>query len=249
MQCSKSSASTTSLLFVLIGVANLVVAVIIARTLPTSWLNDLLSIVFRTFYRLEVTGLENVAKAGDNAIIAMNHVSFLDAPIAMSLLPKRPVFAVDVGISKRWWIQPFLPFVRTMALDPLKPMAMRTIINAVREGNMLVIFPEGRITLTGSLMKIYDGAAMIADKSDAMVVPVRIEGPERTIFSRLRSTQVRRRWFPKIKVTILEPVKMSVDPDAEGPQAPPRRRRGALRHHVEHDVPAPPQPTAPSSRP
>ena len=61
---------STPLLFALIGVANLVVAVIIARTLPTSWLNDLLSIVFRAFYRLEVDGLENVAKAGDNAIIA-----------------------------------------------------------------------------------------------------------------------------------------------------------------------------------
>jgi len=209
-----------SLLFVLIGLANLAAAVIIARTLPTSWLNDLLSIFFRTLYRLEVTGLENVAKAGDNAIIAMNHVSFLDAPIAMSLLPKRPVFAVDVGISQRWWIQPFLPFVRTMALDPLKPMALRTIINAVRDGNMLVIFPEGRITLTGSLMKVYDGAAMIADKSNAMVVPVRIEGPEKTIFSRLRSSQVRRRLFPKFKVTILEPVRMSVDPALVG-----RKRR------------------------
>jgi acyl-[acyl-carrier-protein]-phospholipid O-acyltransferase / long-chain-fatty-acid--[acyl-carrier-protein] ligase len=201
------------ILFAIIGVANLIVAVIIARTMPASWLNDLLSIVFRAFFRLEVTGLENVAKAGDNAIIAMNHVSFLDAPVAMAFLPKRPVFAVDVGISQRWWIQPFLPFVRTMALDPLKPMALRTVINAVREGNMLVIFPEGRITVTGSLMKIYDGAAMIADKSDAMVVPVRI-------FSRLTSAQVRRRWFPKIKVTILEPVKMNVDPALKG-----RKRR------------------------
>src|SRR3984957_9523791 len=208
------------LLFVLIGAANLIVAVFIARTLPTSWMNDLLSIVFRAFYRLAITGLENVAKAGDNAIIAMNHTSFLDAPVAMAILPKRPVFAVDTGIAQRWWIQPFLPFVRTMALDPLKPMALRTVINAVREGNMLVIFPEGRITLTGSLMKGYDGAAMIADKSDAMVVPVRIEGPERTIFSRLTDAQVRRRLFPKIKVTILEPVKMNVDPALKG-----RKRR------------------------
>jgi acyl-[acyl-carrier-protein]-phospholipid O-acyltransferase / long-chain-fatty-acid--[acyl-carrier-protein] ligase len=222
------------LLFAMIGVANLIVAVIIARTLPTSWLNDLLSIVFRTLFRMEVTGLENVAKAGDNAIIAMNHVSFLDAPIAMAILPKKPVFAVDTGIAQRWWIQPFLPFVRTMALDPLKPMALRTVINAVREGNMLVIFPEGRITITGSLMKIYDGAAMIADKSDAMVVPVRIEGPERTIFSRLTSAQVRRRLFPKIKVTILEPVKMNVDPALKG-----RKRRlaaGTAMYDIMSDM-------------
>ncbi|MDE1973973.1 MAG: acyl-[ACP]--phospholipid O-acyltransferase [Hyphomicrobiales bacterium] len=224
----------TPLLFALIGIACLVVAAIIARTMPASWLNDFLSIVFRALYRLEVKGLENVAKAGHNAIIAMNHVSFLDPPVAMSLLPKRPVFAVDVAIAKQWWIQPFLPFVRTMALDPLKPMALRTIINAVRDGNMLVIFPEGRITVTGSLMKIYDGAAMIADKSDAMVVPVRIDGPERTMFSRLKGTQVRRRLFPKITVTILEPVKLNVDPALKG-----RKRRlaaGAALYDIMSDM-------------
>jgi len=225
---------STPLLFALIGVANLVVAVIIARTLPTSWLNDFLSIVFRTLFRMEVTGLENVAKAGHNAIIALNHVSFLDPPIAMAILPKRPVFAVDTGIAQRWWIQPFLPFVRTMALDPLKPMALRTVINAVKDGNMLVIFPEGRITITGSLMKVYDGVAMIADKSDAMVVPVRIDGPEHTPFSRLTGAQVRRRWFPKIKVTILEPVKLNVNPELKG-----RKRRlaaGAALYDVMSDL-------------
>jgi acyl-[acyl-carrier-protein]-phospholipid O-acyltransferase/long-chain-fatty-acid--[acyl-carrier-protein] ligase len=221
-------------LFALTGVANIVVAVAIGFTMPTSWMNDLLSIIFRAFFRLEVTGLENVAKAGDNAIIALNHVSFLDPPIAMALLPKKPVFAIDVAMSKQWWIQPFLKFVRTMALDPLKPMALRTIINAVRDGNMLVIFPEGRITITGSLMKIYDGAAMIADKSDAMVVPVRIDGPEVTIFSRLKNTQVRRRLFPKITVTLLEPVKLSVDPELKG-----RKRRlaaGAALYDVMSDL-------------
>jgi acyl-[acyl-carrier-protein]-phospholipid O-acyltransferase / long-chain-fatty-acid--[acyl-carrier-protein] ligase len=222
------------LLFALIGVANLIVAFIIGRTMPASWLNDFLSIVFRAFYRLEVHGLENVAKAGHNAIIALNHVSFLDPPLATAILPKRPVFAIDVAMSKHWWIQPFLKFVRTMALDPLKPMALRTIINAVREGNMLVIFPEGRITVTGSLMKVYDGVAMIADKSDAMVVPVRIDGPQATIFSRLKSSQVRRRLFPKITVTILEPIKLHVDPELKG-----RKRRiaaGAALYDIMSDL-------------
>jgi len=212
----------TAVLFVLIGLANLAVAVAIGLTMPASWLHDFLSILFRAFFRLEVTGLDNIDKAGHNAIVALNHVSFLDPPLALSILPKRPVFAIDVAMSRNWWIQPFLRFARTMALDPLKPFSLRAIINAVRGGDMLVIFPEGRITVTGSLMKVYDGAAMIADKSDAMVVPVRIEGPETTIFSRLKRSQVRRRMFPKIKVTILEPVQLKIDPELKG-----RKRRQA----------------------
>jgi acyl-[acyl-carrier-protein]-phospholipid O-acyltransferase / long-chain-fatty-acid--[acyl-carrier-protein] ligase len=221
-------------LFALIGAATLVVAVVIGFTMPANWLNDFLSIVFRAFFRLEVKGLENIDKAGHNAIIALNHVSFLDAPLAVSILPKRPVFAIDVGMSQRWWIQPFLKFVRTMALDPLKPFSMRAIINAVKDGNMLVIFPEGRITVTGSLMKVYDGAGMIADKTNAMVVPVRIEGPEATIFSRLTAEQVRRRWFPKITVTILEPVKLTIDPDIKGRKR--RQAAGAALYTVMSDM-------------
>jgi acyl-[acyl-carrier-protein]-phospholipid O-acyltransferase/long-chain-fatty-acid--[acyl-carrier-protein] ligase len=97
-----------------------------------------------------------------------------------------------------------------------------------------VIFPEGRITVTGSLMKIYDGAGMIADKADSMVVPVRIEGPEVTIFSRLKDTQVRRRWFPKITVTIREPVKLKVDPDIKGRKR--RQAAGAALYTIMSDL-------------
>ena len=222
------------ILFVMIGIANLLVAVAIGRTMPASLTTDFLSIVFRAFYHLEVKGYDNIAKAGANAIIALNHVSFLDPPLAMSLLPKRPVFAIDVTMSRHWWIQPFLKFVRTMALDPLKPFSLRAIINAVREGETLVIFPEGRITVTGSLMKIYDGAAMIADRSEAMVVPVHITGPEATIFSRLKHSQIRRRWFPKITVNVLEPVKLRIDEQVKG-----RKRRaaaGAALYEIMSDL-------------
>jgi acyl-[acyl-carrier-protein]-phospholipid O-acyltransferase/long-chain-fatty-acid--[acyl-carrier-protein] ligase len=224
----------TPLLFALLGLVNLAVAVMIGMTMPASWLNDFLSIVFRAFFRLEVKGLDNIAKAGANAIIALNHVSFLDPPLAVAILPKRPVFAIDVAMSKHWWIQPFLKFVRTMALDPLKPFSLRALINAVRDGNTLVIFPEGRITITGSLMKVYDGAAMIADKSDTMIVPVRIDGPEATIFSRLKSTQVRRRLFPKITVTILEPVRLKVDPELKGRKR--RQAAGAALYEIMSDL-------------
>jgi acyl-[acyl-carrier-protein]-phospholipid O-acyltransferase/long-chain-fatty-acid--[acyl-carrier-protein] ligase len=225
---------TLSMLFVAIGASNLLVAVAILRTMPTSPMRDLLSVIFRAFYRLEVSGLDNVAKAGPNAIIALNHVSFLDAAVALSFLEREPVFAIDSTIAQNWWVKPFLRFTRAMPLDPTRPLATRTLIHSVRAGNPLIIFPEGRITVTGSLMKVYDGAAMIADKSEAMLVPVRIKGLEKTHFSRLGRSQVRRSLFPKVTVTILEPLRLSVDPALRG-----KRRRmaaGALLYTVMSDL-------------
>ncbi|HLH96740.1 MAG TPA: acyl-[ACP]--phospholipid O-acyltransferase [Xanthobacteraceae bacterium] len=220
--------------FMLLGVLGLGVAVIIGRTMPASALSDALSIIYRALFRIEVKGLENLHQAGDRIIIALNHVSFLDAGLALSLRSRKPVFAIDVGISKLWWVKPFAKLTRAIPLDPMKPMATRTLINAVKEGQALIIFPEGRITVTGSLMKVYDGAAMVADKADAEVVPVRIEGLEQTPFSRLSKTQVRRRWFPKVKVTVLPAVKLAVDPALKGRAR--RQAAGAALYGIMSDL-------------
>ena len=225
---------TAPFLFMAVGAANLLVSILIARTMPTSPLHDLLSIIFRAFFRTEITGLANIAKAGPNCIIALNHVSFLDAPLALSFLGKDPVFAVDTGIAQRWWIKPFLKLTRAMPLDPTKPMATRTLIHAVQGGETLIIFPEGRLTVTGGLMKIYDGAGLIADKADVMVVPVRIKGLEATPFSRLDRGQVRRRWFPKVTVTILEPVKLTIDPELKGKKR--RIAAGSALYQIMSDL-------------
>ena len=80
----------------------------------------------------------------------------------------------------------------------------------------MVIFPEGRITVTGGLMKAYHGAGMIVDKADAWLVPVRIEGPERSHFGHPRSTQTRKSLFPKFKVTFLPARKLTLDPALKG---------------------------------
>jgi acyl-[acyl-carrier-protein]-phospholipid O-acyltransferase/long-chain-fatty-acid--[acyl-carrier-protein] ligase len=221
---------STPILFVLVGVATLAVALAVGMTMPAHWVSDFLSIVFRAFFRVEVKGLANMQKGGPNPIIALNHVSFLDAPLAVSLLGRDAAFAIDSGIAQRWWVKPFLRFGRAMPLDPTKPMATRALINAVRSGESLIIFPEGRITVTGSLMKVYDGAGLIADKSGAMVIPVRIEGLEATPFSRLARHQVRRRWFPKVTVTVLEPVKLEVDPQLRGKKR--RQAAGAALYEI-----------------
>ncbi len=225
---------SSAALLALVAVLNLVVAVIVLLTLETSPFRDFLSILFRAFYRLEVRGLDNVEKAGANCIVALNHVSFLDAPLALSLLDQEPVFAVDHGIAQRWWVKPFLRVTKAMPLDPTRPLATRQLINAVKGGETLIIFPEGRLTVTGSLMKVYDGAGLIADKSGAMVVPVKIDGLERTAFSRLSRGQVRHRWWPKVTVTLMPPVRLTVDPALRGKAR--RQAAGAALYGIMSDL-------------
>ncbi|HWP14372.1 MAG TPA: MFS transporter, partial [Xanthobacteraceae bacterium] len=232
----QAAGATLPQLFVLIGIANLVALVVITRTMPANGLRDFLTTMLRAMYRMEVKGAENLDadKAGPNPIVALNHVSFLDAAVALSLMDKEPVFAIDYNIAQRWWVKPFLKLTRAMPLDPSKPMATRTLINAVKAGEPLVIFPEGRITVTGSLMKVYDGVGLIADKSGAMVVPVRIEGLEATPFSRLSRSQVHRRWFPKVTVTVLEPVKLAVADELKGRWR--RQAAGAALYEIMSDL-------------
>lgn len=203
-----------------LSLINLAVAWLMLKFLPTNPFRDFISILFRAFMRLEVEGLENIRKAGRAPIIALNHVSFLDGALALAITEEEPVFAVDYKIAQAWWVRPFLKMCKFLPLDPTKPMATRSLIKVAQDGNAIGIFPEGRLTVTGTLMKVYDGAAMVADKTGSMVVPVRIDGLEKSYFSRLSGGQVRRRLFPKVKVTILEPVRLDVPDELKG-----RKRR------------------------
>ena len=208
-------------LFLILGVIGIIVAIVIFRTSPGRALPDLISLIYRLLFRVEVIGTEHLAALeGRNVVITPNHLSFLDAPLVMAAIDCNPVFAIDVTISKRWWIKPFLKLGQALAIDPMRPMATRTLIAAVKEGQRLVIFPEGRITVTGQLMKIYEGAGLIAEKAGALILPVHIEGPERTPFGYLKPHQIRKALFPKIKLTILPPREIKLDPDLKG-----RRRR------------------------
>ncbi len=170
-------------------------------------------------YRIEVKGAENYEKAGPRVLVIANHLSFLDATLIALFLPEKPMFAVDSHIAQRWYFKPFLSLVKAFPLDPTNPMATKSIISEIRKDESCVIFPEGRITVTGSLMKVYEGPGLIADKADAMILPIRIDGAQYTPLSRLKG-KVRTRWFPKITMTFLPPRSFDIPEEIKG-----RRRR------------------------
>ena len=214
-------ASVAHVMLVLAALNGLALIVMI-KIVPTSPFRDFISILYRCIFRMEVKGIENLEQAGEAPILALNHVSYLDAAAALTLSDKAPTFAIDYHIAQVWWVRPFLKLANALPINPAKPMATRSLIKVVESGEPMVIFPEGRLTVTGSLMKIYDGAAMVADKTGAKIVPIRIDGLERTPFSYLSPSQIRKSLFPKLTITILEPQTLSVDPELKG-----RKRRAA----------------------
>jgi acyl-[acyl-carrier-protein]-phospholipid O-acyltransferase/long-chain-fatty-acid--[acyl-carrier-protein] ligase len=202
-------------LFLTLGLANALAAVWTIRLLPQELTANLARQLFRLLYRVEVKGLEHYKAAGRRAVIVANHTSLLDGPLLSAFLPDRSTFAINSHMAKRWWVKPAFALFDLAPIDPGNPLALRTLVDAVKRGSRVVIFPEGRLTITGALMKIYEGPGAIAQMADAKVLPVRIDGAQFSPFSRMQG-KLRLRWFPKITVTFLPPVKFDSPPDLRG---------------------------------
>ncbi len=175
----------------------------------------ILTFLLKLIYKVEVKGLENYHNAGERVLIVANHQSFLDSLLLAVLLPERPMFAINTYMAERWYFKPLFFLVKVFPVDPTNPMATRTIINEIKQNRKCVIFPEGRITVTGSMMKIYKGSAMIADKAGARILPIRIDGAQRTMFSRVKGI-VRRSLCPKITLEILPATDFNVPDSIKG---------------------------------
>ena len=207
---------TVSWIFLGLAIATFAMVWFVLATWGKEGVRDFGALMFKALFRVEVRGLENLPAAGTRMLIAPNHVSLIDGPLLHAVLPLDPSFAVDTGIAKAWWAKPFLRLIRHYTVDPSKPLATRDLIKLVAAGEPVVIFPEGRITVTGSIMKVYDGTAMIADKAGAVVVPVRIEGAQLSHLSYLKNGEIKRAWFPKVTISILPPVKLEIDETLRG---------------------------------
>ena len=162
---------------------------------------SLLRLISKILFRVQIRGLENLP-AENRLLIVANHESFLDGLLLGLYIPKKATFVVHTTVLKNWWYRQFLRLTPHLAVDPASPFAMKKVIKLLEAGHNVVIFPEGRITLTGSLMKIYDGPGFVATKTGATILPVRIDGAAESYFGRLSSHHPRK-LHPKVTLTIM----------------------------------------------
>lgn len=162
-----------------------------------------LRIIFKVYFiachRVRVQGLQNIPREFDKLIIVSNHASLLDGILLWTYLDIDLKILVNRGRARELLLRPFMQNRYTVQIDTLNPYSLKGIIEEVNRGTALLIFPEGRITKTGNLMKIYEGAGFVAYKTGASILPVHLENTYNTVFAKKHPG---RRLFAPVTITI-----------------------------------------------
>lgn len=195
----------------------------------------LLRAICKVLFRVQVEGIAHVP-AEDRLLIVANHESFLDGLLLGLFVPKRATFVVHSDVLKNLFFRLFLSLTPHVAVNPTSPLAMKKIIQRLNAGENVVIFPEGRITLTGALMKVYDGPGFVASKTGVRILPVRVEGAAQSYFGRLSDAHPRK-LLPKVRLSILPPTEITIEEQHHAPLSAKQRRRIAgerMRSLMQH---------------
>ncbi len=201
-------------LFLAVGVFNAAVALYIYTLVPEFLMRFLAWLLVHTFYRVDEEGLDHVPDEGP-CILVCNHVSYVDA-VVIAACVRRPVrFVMDHRIFR----VPLLSFIfRTMRTIPIAPAkedpamkgrAFEEVAQALREGEAIGIFPEGKLTDTGEMNPFRPGVQQIVATTPVPVVPLALRGLWGSFFSRSHEGRAMRRLrgiFSRIALVAAPPV-------------------------------------------
>jgi acyl-[acyl-carrier-protein]-phospholipid O-acyltransferase / long-chain-fatty-acid--[acyl-carrier-protein] ligase len=136
----------------------------------------------RCFYRVDVLGLENLPSGG--FLLLPNHISWVDAVLLQLACPRPIRYVVDQEYYHKRILYPLL---RVLGCIPITSRqshsAIRAATEKIAEGEIVCVFPEGRLERTGTLLRLHRGYELIARHASAAVVPVWLDQLWGSIFS------------------------------------------------------------------
>jgi len=168
-------------LFLVVGLLNAVVAIYIYSLVPEFLMRFLAWVLISTFYRIRTTGIDHIPADGP-ALLVCNHVSFVDAIVVMGESPRPIRFVMDLAVFKApilGWLFKASGAIGIVSQKDDQRMfdkANALIDHALKDGELVCIFPEGRITDTGELYPFKQGAVKIAERNRVPVVPMALRG-------------------------------------------------------------------------
>ena len=176
--------------FLLLSVLNLAVLVYLMLLVPEFFLRFLAWIYIRIMYRVEVHGIEKHVPDEGPALLVCNHVSYMDALLLSSAVPRPIRFVMYYKIfntpGARWAFKAanVIPIAGRSEDPELMERAFAAVDQALAEGELVCIFPEGRLTPDGEIGSFKPGMERILAARPVPVVPMAIRGMWASIFSR-----------------------------------------------------------------
>ncbi len=207
-------------------------------------LRDVLGFNLRRLYDFKVKGTQNLESVEKKpTLFIANHVSYMDAVavgVALAFnLRAKPAFVIDSGQHKYWTGLPVIGnLVKRLPLFPIdakSSQALRGVVKLLKQNTPVVLFPEGRLTRTGTLMQTFDGAASVAESAGAQIVPIHLQGFE---FLRGMTPDLKyypKQFFPKLGLTFGAPKTLDI-PEGLNPR---ERRATRLKQldKIVHEIP------------
>ena len=176
-----------------IAVACLFATLYIIRLLPAPFLRLVCGVLTRALYRLRVVHGERLPAHG-GVLLLPNHVTYIDAFFISSGSPRPVRFVMDEAFIAHRAIRVFCGIFETVTIRRDHPLeAIREILRALKQGDLVCLFPEGQLTRTGTLCVLQSGFALIAGKTSCPLLPLWCDGSWGSIFS-----FERKRFFRKI---------------------------------------------------
>lgn len=165
----------------------------------------LIRCIFHINGGLGVKGIENIPTTG-GLIVAANHLSYLDPPVLGSVLPRRATFIARRGLFNIPLLGCFISH-HAFPIDREKthPSTIKEALRRLKEGEVLVIFPEGQRSETGRLLEGKPGIGMIAKLAKASIIPTLIIGTDKAL-------PVGAKWLRRAKISVI--FGMPLDPSA-----------------------------------
>lgn len=135
------------------------------------------SVIAKAMFWFRPYGIENIPTEG-GCLIAMNHESYLDPPLAGISAPRELFFLARKTLLDWPVVGRILPFLNVIPVDQERAdmSALKTVIKQIRAGHGTVIFPEGSRTPDGKLQRAQPGAGLVIAKTRCPVIPARIFG-------------------------------------------------------------------------
>lgn len=208
--------------FLIISIMNIAVALYIFYQVDEFAIRFIVWMLTNIIYRVKETGRENIPGEGA-AVLVSNHVSYVDALLIASTSPRPIRFVMDHNIFKNRILGWFFKLVKAIPIAPEKVCektyheAFERVSEALNDGHLVCIFPEGKLTKTGEMNEFKTGIEKIINQNPVPVIPIGLKGLWGSFFSHKEGaafTKAPKRFWSRVELIVgkeVSPEKVSAE--------------------------------------